>query len=442
MEASGQAPAPRRVRVMVEVAVKQGEPRGTLLALAERWREAAGFEIDASYRPVRVRPTKDLHAEMKAAGMRPFILRGWIDPERLHDLERHVLRVWPDGRLEPTAPGGKVTVAVDCAKKGDPVGGVRDLVRRLGVDRIWRAGYRGEGIVVAMVDGGITAHGRPVAPGEEPAIPRAPATGRVVGGWPDDWGTTALGWYQHGNMTAFDVQAVAPAASLWDIRIWEPGVAFGAYVSNALSGYRVAVDSHIVHGIPHILSNSWGLYDSATDPAFASDPESPFARAVEEALEEGLLLLFSAGNCGQRCPSGLCGAGDIGPGRSILGPNGHPLVMTVGAANLDDDWCAYTSQGPARLPPHAAKPDFCAYTRFDGYFPSADWALRDFDGGTSAATAVAAGVVALLRQKRPALSQEEARAALRETAEDIWSPGVDMNSGAGVIRAKAAFDAI
>ena len=316
------------------------------------------------------------------------------------------------------------------------------LAEKLGADRIWAEGYDGRGVVVGVVDGGITAHGRPVNPTERAAIPQSPATGRVVDGWPYDWGTTAIGWGQHGNMMAFDIQAVAPAATLWDIRIWEPGGEFDVFLSNALSGYRAAIDSHRLRGEPHILSNSWGIYDRNTDLAYALDPTSDFALMVEEALDEGILVLFAAGNCGQLCQLGRpnqCG-GDVGPGTSILGPNGHPRVMTIGAANLEDDWCGYTSQGPAVLPPHARKPDFCAYTRFEGYFPGADPILRDFDGGTSAATAVAAGVVALLKHRRPDLTQDEARAVLADTAEDIWIPGFDDDSGAGIIRAKAAFD--
>ena len=49
-------------------------------------------------------------------------------------------------------------------------------------------------------------------------------------------------------------------------------------------------------------------------------------------------------------------------------------------------------------------------------------------------------MVALLKHKRPNLTQKEAMAVLAETAEDCWTPGVDRDSGAGIIRAKAAFD--
>ena len=43
----------------------------------------------------------------------------------------------------------------------------------------------------------------------------------------------------------------------------------------------------------------------------------------------------------------------------MRGPNGHPRVMTVGAATMRGEWCGYTSQGPAALPPNDPdNPDF------------------------------------------------------------------------------------
>jgi hypothetical protein len=306
-----------------------------------------------------------------------------------------------------------------------------------------------------MVDGGITAIGRPIKAGEVAKI------SNVVDGWPDaDWGTTAEGWDQHGNMTAHDVLGIAPNVKLWDIRIWQAATGnlatdFTGLVSNALAGYRKAIDTHTATGAPHILSNSWGLYNRNNGLDYATNPQSPFALMVEEALDAGILVLFAAGNCGGGCPfpqNSRCGANDRGPGNSILGPNGHPRVMTVGAANKKGRWCGYTSQGPAVLPPNARKPDFCSIAHFDGYFPTQPFPnpsgnpARDFDGGTSAATAVAAGVVALLMEKRKrgglTLSQDEAKTALMDTAKDIRRVGFDRDSGAGIIRAKAAFDTL
>jgi subtilisin family serine protease len=252
-------------------------------------------------------------------------------------------------------------------------------------------------------------------------------------------------------MTAHDVLGIAPDAQLWDIRIWQAGTGnpatdFTALVSNAIAGYRAAIDNFEAAGTPHILSNSWGLFNRNNGIEYATDPASPFALMVEEALDAGMLVLFSAGNCGGGCAfeaNSRCGPADRGAGNSILGPNGHPEVMTVGAANKLEQWCGFTSQGPAVLPPNDPdKPDFCGVTHFDGFFPAAGPQIRDFDGGTSAATAIAAGVVALLKQKRPALTQHEAKAALKSTAKDIRAPGFDTDSGAGIIQAKAAFDTL
>jgi subtilisin family serine protease len=357
-------------------------------------------------------------------------------------------------RLEPFGPPEwamtQQTVAhhgapprVDCGVTAKADGTAADVAKDLGVTQIWAAGFTGRGIVVGVVDGGITSHGRPTQLGGWPAIPQPPAVGEVVGGWPAvDWGTMAEGWGQHGNMIAFDVQAMAPEAELWDIRIWEPQGAFGDYVANAVDGYSLAIAHHKAYGVPQILVNSWGVYDSDNGPDYAFNPKSQIALSVEAALDEGILILFAAGNCGNGCPftsGSLCGIGNRGPGASILGPNGHPEVMTVGAATLRGEWCGYTSQGPAALPPNDPdKPDFCSISQFEGFFPN-ESGLRPYDGGTSAAAGIAAGVVALLKQARPDLTQEECRRLLRETARPIRTSAAHDGAGAGIINARRAF---
>ena len=47
-----------------------------------------------------------------------------------------------------------------------------------------------------------------------------------------------------------------------------------------------------------------------------------------------------------------------------------------------------------------------------------------------------------MKQARPSLLQNEAQSALKNTAKDIGAPGFDQHSGAGIIRAKAAFDSV
>ncbi len=431
-------PSPNEVRVLVQTIYRRdASPKEVL----EKARQLTPFTPDTSYDPVRTRPRRQDRDKYEPKGLALWVVRGFINPARIRELEGRtgdlpVLGVSRDSALEP--------LAVEC-DTGGAVGSVTNARVALGVKKIWNQGYKGQGIVVGVVDGGITAKSKTPKPGEVARIDQ------VVNGWPGDWGTTALGWGpsnpEHGNMAAWDVLAMAPEAKLWDIRIWQDvggtdADRFRVYVSNALQGYQFAIASFIATGAPHILTNSWGLYNRNNGIEFATDANSPFAAIVEDALDAGMLLLFAAGNCGDVCSPAptRCGS-DLGPGKSILGPNGHPEVMTVGGVTYKGDWYGYTSQGPAVLPPNAAKPDFCSITKFQGFFPFSV-SSKSYDGGTSAACATAAGVVALLKQYKPNKTQAQIKAALTGTAQDIRAAGVDSDSGAGVIRAWQAFNVI
>ncbi len=417
-------------RVLVELRVQR--TRGGEIQLGSpAAMQDAGFEINSDYEPVPVAGSQEEGTRGDDEDV--VVVRGSIEPQRIAELEARpdVVRVWRDTPIAPFAVEARGERSMALAAFGpcptgecdcSPTvarGGIPDVARFLGVDRMWSEGIRGQGVVIGVVDGGITARGRTVRAGETADVPR------VIGGWPTaSWGTTASVWGRHGNMSATDVLGMAPEAQLYDIRISD-----GESISAALAGFQWAIEQHRRDGTPHILTNSWGIYQESWDPQYARDPQHPFTRKVVEAITEGILVLFAAGNCGAACPSDRCGA-DNGPGRSIWGANGHPQVMTVGAANLDGQFVGYSSQGPAALDEH--KPDFCSITHFRGYFAS--------DNGTSAACPVAAGVTALLKQAAPELTQQAAKQALIDTADDLEPAGWDPHSGAGIIQAAAAWE--
>lgn len=419
-------------RVLVEMRVTR--TRGGELQLGSPAEmEDVGFRIDPDYEPVPV--GSSAATGTRGDGEDVVVVRGAIAPNRIAELEARpdVVRVWRDTPIAPFAVDAKDERSMalaplapcptgDCDCSPTVAGGaIPDVARFLGVDRIWDEGILGQGIVIGVVDGGITARGRTVRPGETADVPR------VIGGWPTaSWGTTASAWGRHGNMSATDALGMAPEAQLYDIRISD-----GDAISSALAGFQWAIDQHRRDGTPHILTNSWGIYQESWDPEYARDADHPFTRKVVEAIAEGILVLFAAGNCGAACPSDRCGA-DNGPGRSIWGANGHPQVMTVGAANLEGKLVGYSSQGPAAL--DERKPDFCSITHFRGYFAS--------DNGTSAACPVAAGVTALLKQAAPELTQQAARQALIDTADDFGPAGWDPHTGAGIIQAAAAWERV
>ncbi|MEA5570557.1 S8 family serine peptidase [Calothrix sp. UHCC 0171] len=399
----------------------------------------ASFRLDTNYEPVPVTATSNLTPSLLAANQETYIIRGEIEESSIRELEAqpNVVKVYKDTPIAAFNPTVLEKATNDLVKpmngKGNcPVGTcdcspttakgtIADVAKYFGVDQIWAAGFRGQGIVVGVVDGGITAEGRNVEPME--GIRRIP---NVIGGPAADWGTKARSWGEHGNMCATDILGMAPEAKLYDCRI-----AGGDSISNAINVFNWAINQYRTDGTPHILSNSWGIYQKNWDEFYATNPDHPFTRKVVEAINEGIIVLFAAGNCGNTCPADRCG-GDTGQGKSIWGANGHPMAITVGAVNKEEQFVGYSSQGPAALDPN--KPDFCSVTHFRGYFGS--------DNGTSAACPIAAGVAALLKQAKPSIKQEELKNLLKQTAKNIGEPGFDQHTGAGVIQPKVAFDAL
>ena len=432
--------------VLVELRVTEGERTLTASAFS-----LPGMVIDSDFEPIPMQQQDNSlpDAESLSHGEQTVIVRATIDPSRRAEIEAdpNVVKVWMDGQIAPfqevveesvkllleapelgenqlalvpgmaTCPIGTCDCSPNTAK-----GGMGEVANYLGVDQIWATGKKGDGMVVGVVDGGIRAAGRPIRQGES-----GRTLGRVIGGWPTaDWGTTAAAWSDHGMMCGTDVLGMAPGAQLYDLRISD-----GSAVSSALQAFEWAIKQHRIDGTPHILTNSWGMFQKAWDPDYTTNPNHPFTRKVLEAIDEGILVLFAAGNCGGTCPDGRCGS-DVGPGKSIWGANGHARVITVGAVNKNEQFVGYSSQGPAAL--SSDKPDFCSVTHFTGYFNS--------DSGTSAATPIAAGVVALLKQSKPSVTQQEIQSVLKSTAKDIGATGFDQNAGAGILRAKAAYDAV
>jgi hypothetical protein len=84
------------------------------------------------------------------------------------------------------------------------------------------------------------------------------------------------------------------------------------------------------------------------------------------------------------------------------------------------------------------KPDIAAA---DGVSCRTPFFFRPFFG-TSAAAPHAAAIAALLKSARPSADGAQIFHAMTSTALDIRAPGVDRDSGYGIVMAPAAVDAI
>lgn len=409
----------RHTNVVIELRAPRGASLQSVHSAASSI-TAGSFRLDKGYSPVSL-PAHPAHADqLAAAGESTYLVRGTIDPSdrKLLESQPQVLRVWDDPLTVPFAGADLELIrqtAVPCPFPEcdcDPTTAKGDLaaVRAyLGVDQIWKEGFKGDGIVIGIVDDGIRAVGR--ATGDK-LVPN------VIGGYPaDSWGTTSA--TGHGSMSATDALGTAENAKLYDIRC------IGGPASDIIKAFDWALAQYNTNKTPQVLSNSWGFLGPSD---MGGDPDSPLTRLAVSMVDGGMALVFAAGNCGAVCPSGNCT--NVGPGNDIWGVNGHERMMTIGAVNVKGVYAGYSSAGPAQL--FDKKPDFCGVTHFKGY--------TDCDNGTSAACPVVSGVVAILRQAYPDKRPDEIRTVLASTAQQIaGATGWSYYTGTGVIQAAKAF---
>ena len=418
-------------RVILEIRVPRALTADAALSMVSTDVDVPGFEIDGDFQPVRVSPRAELATELTVSNEEIMLVRGTIEEEQEQALKDNprVVAVWSDSRIEPVSDTAeppsspKLDLSPEAATSPcsphdcDPTvakGDLAQVAKYLGADYVWGKGFRGNGIVIGICDTGVRKSDVPA----------------LIGGWSppggSPWGDNNA--HYHGTMCSIDALGACPDAKILDIGVLKSQAGIAGLLSDAIAAYDWALSRFRSNGTPQILSNSWAIYKKSWAPDYACDPNHPFTRKVVETINAGMLICFAAGNCGQVCPDQRCGS-DFGPGKSIWGANGHPRVITVGAANIKNEWIGYTSQGPACLAPK--KPDVSAPSHFKGYTAC--------DGGTSAACPVLAGVLGLLRNARPDLKQDVAKSVLQQTARDICAQGWDPHSGHGIIQAKAAF---
>lgn len=304
--------------------------------------------------------------------------------------------------------------------------------------RTHRLGSTGGNVVVAMIDTGhyrhpfFNEHGYRIlstllGPGE--TDPAADTNG-------------------HGTGESANIFAAAPDARLLPVKgVLDPTGSFNAAVSATPQ--------------PQVITNSWG-YD-IDHPGTSLPPAlKPLEAAVANAVANGIVVCFSAGNVGKRG-----------------WPSSHPDVISVGGVHvnypgLNLEASSYASSFDSTFYPGRHVPDLCGLTgrritidgvdrapslmlpvqpgsALDAITPSTG---TDDDGwglfsGTSAACPQVAGVVALLLAKKPTLKPAEVKKWLVDSARDVTTgtsamgdaagPGPDAATGAGLVDAKWAW---
>ena len=315
-------------------------------------------------------------------------------------------------------------------------------------------GYDGSGIGVAIIDSGITARHDDLS---DPAVgaQRIDRFVDFVNGRQapyDDYGHgTHVAGIVAGN--GFDSagrrSGIAPGAHVIALKVLD-GAGHGR-ISDVIAALDFVVTYKDAYNIRVAnLSVATGVYES-----YATDP---LPLAARRAVEAGVVVVAAAGNYG-RGPDGRSQYG------GITAPGNSPWVLTVGASShmgtidrADDTIAPFSSRGPTAID-RAPKPDLVApgvgieslsdpdssmYSTRSPYLLSGTVATSYLPylslSGTSMAAPVVSGTVALMLQANQALTPNQVKAILQNTAQP-YEAYDRMTEGAGFLDAKRAIDA-
>ena len=292
-------------------------------------------------------------------------------------------------------------------------------------------GFDGTGVGVAVIDSGIAAH---------PDLNNASGVSRVVYSQSFVAGdTTTPDKFGHGthvsgliggsgassgtaNGYAATYAGVAPSVNLINLRVLD--LNGSGTDSQVIAALEQAIALQSTYNI-RVINMSLGR------PVFESYTLDPVDQAVEAAWKAGIVVVAAAGNDGRYLPTDGFG--------TIVVPGNDPSVITVGATmteltptRVDDQIASYSSKGPTTLD-HIVKPDLTApgnrqvslrvagstldttYPQYE-VAPSSGTAMYYELSGTSMATPLVSGAVALMLQQTPSLTPDQVKARLMKTA--------------------------
>ncbi len=297
--------------------------------------------------------------------------------------------------------------SLDFVKSVEPDAEVKIVLAQsalqIDANRVWlEYGVKGENVTVAVLDTGID--------NEHPDLQNVVLEKDFTGEGTDDengHGTHVASIIAgSGKSSGGLYKGIAPKARLMDIKVLNKDG------SGRLSDVIAGIEYAVMHGAD-VISMSLG----AAVPCDGLDAAS---LAADAAVERGVVVVVAAGN--------------LGPSQgTITSPGCAKKVITVGAVDKMDNIAPFSSRGPTL--DGRVKPDIVA----PGVLITAAKAGGGYTtmSGTSMATPMVSGVVALILSKNPDLTPEQVKSVLKETAKDL---GEDRNTqGAGRVDAYLAF---
>ena len=304
----------------------------------------------------------------------------------------------------------------------------------------WSKNLSGSGIGIAVIDSGITS-------GKDFTLSNGTGS-RIVynqnfAGGPN----TVADLYGHGTHVAGILAGNGTNSRGASFRKTFVGIADGANLINlrVLDHNGSGHDSAVIAAIQKAISlksryNIRVINLSLGRGTYEDYKLDPLCQAVEAAWKAGIVVVVAAGNEGRNDSARTDGYG------TIAAPGDDPYVITVGAmkpmgtvTRADDLIASYSSKGPT-LYDHIVKPDIVApgnmlisvlssssstlakaapgnVVALSSYSTNAKGSSSYFTlSGTSMATPVVSGAVALLLQKNAGLTPDQVKARLMKSA--------------------------
>ena len=329
----------------------------------------------------------------------------------------------------------EIWLANEMKESGKPVvardfyGGAHDQVFQLRVNELHDMGYNGEGVVIAVLDGGF--QGTP----DQSCFDNMREEGRLLGVKDFVYGSTSVySQSTHGTsclstIGAYDPNNMVGTAYRASFYLFHTEDGAGENIVeeyNWVSGAELA-DSLGVD----VCSTSLGYIDF-DDPTWDHHFEdydghtAPMSIGAEIAASRGMICMNSAGNEGD----GVCTLGI---------PADAEHIVTVGAVKANGQRASFSSVGPTY--DGRIKPDVMAMGEDTYVATGYGSAWPYYNGsGTSFSCPVLAGAVACLRQARPNASVQDICDALRAAGDHANNP--DNQYGYGIPDFVAALNMI
>lgn len=296
-------------------------------------------------------------------------------------------------------------------------------VDRIDADLVWdtdgnlvidKGANTGSGIKVAIIDTGIDKDHPDLDGNLVDGVNFVKIRGKTIADqWDDDNGH---GTHCAGIVAAVDneigVIGVAPEAYLYGVKVLDRGGS--GYVSDVILGIEWSIEKEM-----DVISMSLST---------TSDVQS-LHDACDDAEAAGIVVVAAAGN-----------SGDTDPDSDVLYPAKYDSVIAVAATDYTDTRASWSSVGPEV---ELAAPGVAIYSTWKG-------GEYETKSGTSMACPHVAGTAALVLAApedtaRDSITNgdgewtnEEVRAVLQATADDLGDPGWDKEYGYGLVDAEGA----